>query len=240
MRGIIHFTGPENSGKSTNAKLLINYCRRKRVCISFIRFPSTAEVRSIYAYPTYITSFFMKMGRIECRRDGASRCTVDTSFIKRNYLLWMLLEVFHFFYSYIINFVPLLIVNCYIITTRFLVDFLTDLVLLTWKIKHNLHFVSIIIYSFLVAAKLIPLKYVIYLDVSNEELFERYKYKRRTYNRPFWEPNLARSISLIIYNYMGKVNNGIKTIYIDTTGRSLSNVFIELMRSISICRPWQE
>jgi len=222
MPKLIYLVGPEGVGKSVNAKLLRYYLSKYYGrCVAIpVR---GGEIRSRNLFVDVLARFLMRVGRIEYdyRPEGQIVRKVDSVFIRRIHGLWIFLETLGFISAYLIKVVSFQLFGCDVILTRFVIDFLTDMVLLSRRAGKSYRLVSALTYILL--RPMFGIDSIIYLDAEYEELHRRYYIRRSTIIEPPWRIARLRAISKLLFRILNVYYDDLT--YINTTNMSLSQVF---------------
>ncbi len=163
MAKIIYLIGPEGVGKSTNAKLLKYYLSKYYNRCVIIPKP---EIRSRNLFVDALARFLMRVGRVEyeVRPEGQAVRKVDSVFMSRVHDLWIILELAGFLVAYLVKVLSVYVLGCDVVLTRFHIDFLTDMVLLSRRAGKPYRLVSILAYVFL--RPMFGINTIIYLDAE--------------------------------------------------------------------------
>mgnify|MGYP001770723178 FL=1 len=230
MTRVIYLLGPEGAGKSTNAKLLKYYLNKYYGRCVIIPRP---EIRSRNLFVDVLARFLMKIGRVEyeVRPEGQAVRKVDSVFMGRVHDLWIFLELAGFLMAYFVKVLPAYLFGCDIVLTRFHIDFLTDMVLLSRRAGKSFRLVSTLAYVFL--RPMFGIDAVIYLDAGYGELHKRYYIRKSPIIEPPWRIARLRAISRLFFNMLYRYNDEyLDLVYIDTTHMGLRQVFNQVFNKV--------
>ena len=227
MPRIIYLVGPAGAGKTTNAMLLRYYLHKYyNRCV-------LPEIRSKDLLGGALARFLMRVGRVEydVRPEGRALRMIDSVFISRVYDLWILLEFAGFIMTYFIKVLPAYLFGCDVALNRFLIDFLTDMVLLSERAGKSFRLVSTLAYVFL--RPMYGVNAIFYLDGEYAELHKRYYIRKGDIIEPPWKVAKFRAISKLFFNMLYKYADGyLDLLYIDTTHMSLRQVFNQIFNKV--------
>ncbi|MGC8542430.1 MAG: hypothetical protein ACP5NQ_00705 [Vulcanisaeta sp.] len=222
MPKLIYLVGPEGAGKSSNARLIRYYLTKYYGRCVAVPKPG-GEIRSRNLFVDVLARFLMRVGRVEYdyRPEGKPMRKVDSVLMSRIHGLWIFIELLGFLTAYFVKVIAVQLFGCDVVLTRFIIDFLTDMFLLSRRAGKSFRLVSTLTYVFL--RPMFGVDLIIYLDADYSVLRKRYHIAKRDMIEPPWRIARIRAISRALFNIISKYYDDL--MYIDTTDKRLSQVF---------------